>query len=105
MGMGNGVLERPVCKDGVSIDAELERIGINLQVKVNGLLVKWKSNGYIPELYGAEKAEIRLTTCGKDIWGFNVALGNNKEVTGAKIIPRLLTRKSITRLFILKMGQ
>ena len=77
MGMGNGVLERPVCKDDIgineiNIDAELERLNVSLQVKVDGALVEWESNGYIPLLSGAEKAEIRLT-CGKGIWGFNVA--------------------------------
>ena len=41
------VLERPVCKDGgISIDANLRGLTSNLQVKVNGLLVKWKSNGF-----------------------------------------------------------
>ena len=100
MGMGNGVLERPVCKDDIgineiNIDAELERLNVSLQVKVDGALVEWESNGYIPLLSGAEKAEIRLT-CGKGIWGFNVAPYNPnkkatpekpsvpKEVTGAK---------------------
>ena len=68
---------------------------VSLQVKVDGALVEWESNGYIPLLSGAEKAEIRLT-CGKGIWGFNVAPYNPnkkatpekpsvpKEVTGAK---------------------
>ena len=102
MGMGNGVvlMRKPVCKDDIgineiNIDAELERLNVSLQVKVDGALVEWESNGYIPLLSGAEKAEIRLT-CGKGIWGFNVAPYNPnkkatpekpsvpKEVTGAK---------------------
>lgn len=83
--MGNGsVLMEPVCKDiGCSITAEIERLGIQLQVKVDGVSVKWRNNGHIPELSGAEKAEIRLI-CGKNIWGFNVALGKDRVVIEAK---------------------
>lgn len=86
--MGNGavLMEKPVCKDkdiGGSITAEIERLGIQLQVKVDGVSVKWQNNGYIPDLCGSEKAEIGLT-CGKSFWGFNVALGKDKVVIEAK---------------------
>lgn len=95
MGNGTAVLEKPC--NSINIDAELEKIGVSLQVKVDGLLVEWKNNGYIPELYGAEKAEIRLTTCDKNVRGFNVDPYNpNKRVVDFRRPEKPSVPKAVT---------
>lgn len=93
--MGNGaVMEKPVCKDKDigGINTELKKLGIQLQVKVDGVPVGWKSDGHIPELSEAGKVEIRLT-CGKNVHGFNVALGKDRIVVGAKNYSKSSDRK------------
>lgn len=69
--------------DKIDIYTILEEIGVNLQVKVDGVSVRWQNNGYIPELYNSEKVTIKLT-CGENVWGFNVAPNKIRTVTGAK---------------------